>query len=538
MSARHLARMAAASLVTLTAAGAISVLGFATTSGANTTCSGTYTSGCTVTGMTVPGETYAAGTPFSSGQQINIVIPANSVLPSDTELDVVECASPGGVDPTDPSTCDGNTINPNSLQTNGDGSVNYDSYAGSYYQMFALPNAGLGESSDGQPVCNLTSECVLYIGTNNADFTQPHLWSNPYYVDPNGGSNAGLDPGDGTGAVPAPTIRSVAPSSGPTTGGTSVSIIGTNLSGATVVEFGTAAGVVTSDTATTIVATDPAGTAGTVKVAVTTSAGTASDASAFTYYVPGLLRVTTSPALASQITVDGNIADTWGLTWVKEWPRVPTPSASAPSRGTSPRPARAVTVTCRRYHDRHWQLRPAWLPAGDHVAGCAGGGHLHPVGRHPTPMDDWGAYTDLPVGTYSVCFGAVAGYEPPACQPASVAAGATTTITGAYTADSGATGQSGVGLLRATTSPALPSQISIDGNIADTWGLTWLEIAPGSHTVCFSAIQGYTAPGLPDGDGHLRGHHHGDRDLRPTRLPPGADQPGGGRDRLYQRCTG
>jgi len=117
-----------------------------------------------------------------------------------------------------------------------------------------------------------------------------------------------------------------------------------------------------------------------------------------------------------------------------------------------------------------------------------------PSGGSATPMDDWGAYTDLPAGSYSICFGKVAGYTPPACQSATVTAGSTTSVTGNYTVTSGATGQTGVGLLRATTSPALPSQITIDGNIADTWGLTWLEIAPGSHTVCFSALQGYTTP--------------------------------------------
>ena len=51
------------------------------------------------------------------------------------------------------------------------------------------------------------------------------------------------------------------------------------------------------------------------------------------------------------------------------------------------------------------------------------------------------------------------------------------------------------GLLRVTTSPAVPSQISVDGVASDTWGLTWLEIAPGSHQVCFTAVQGFTAPG-------------------------------------------
>jgi hypothetical protein len=115
-------------------------------------------------------------------------------------------------------------------------------------------------------------------------------------------------------------------------------------------------------------------------------------------------------------------------------------------------------------------------------------------------MDDWGVWTDLAAGSYTVCFGAVVGYAPPACQPATVTAGATTTITGDYTVSAGAAGQSGVGLLRVTTSPALPSQITVDGNVADTWGLNWLEIAPGEHAVCFSAVQGYTTPACQEVD--------------------------------------
>lgn len=209
MSVRHVARTVATTLAAVTAVGAFSVLSFASPASA-TTCTGTYASGCTVPGATVPSTSYTAGTPFSSGQQINIVIPANSVLPSSTELDVVECAAPNGVDPTDTSACDGNTINPDSLQTNGDGSVNYDNYTGQYYEMYALPNAALGEGSSGSPKCNLSNECVLYIGTNNLDFTQPHLWSTPFYVNPNGGSNSGANPGDGTPEVPLAVMLPVA----------------------------------------------------------------------------------------------------------------------------------------------------------------------------------------------------------------------------------------------------------------------------------------------------------------------------------------
>ena len=65
--------------------------------------------------------------------------------------------------------------------------------------------------------------------------------------------------------------------SGPTAGGTSVTINGANLSGATAVDFGTGNGAtITSDTATQIIATSPSGT-GTVDVTVTTAGGTSAD---------------------------------------------------------------------------------------------------------------------------------------------------------------------------------------------------------------------------------------------------------------------
>jgi hypothetical protein len=176
---------------------------------------------------------------------------------------------------------------------------------------------------------------------------------------------------------------------------------------------------------------------------VTTAGGTATDAGAFTYYVPGLLRVTTSPALPSQITVDGNIADTWGLTWVKE-------HAGLPHR-----------VLQRGPGLHHPGLPDVTVTAGGHttVTGTfVQRGFLHvttspavpgeitytPSGGSATPMDDWGAYTDLPVGSYSVCFGArwPATRRRPASPPP-LTAGATTTITGTYTVSSGASGQSG-----------------------------------------------------------------------------------------------
>ena len=73
---------------------------------------------------------------------------------------------------------------------------------------------------------------------------------------------------------------------------TIVTITGTNLAGATLVKFGTAATII-SDTATKIVATSPARPAGTVDVTVVTVGGTSAKSSVdhFTY-VARLLTMT------------------------------------------------------------------------------------------------------------------------------------------------------------------------------------------------------------------------------------------------------
>ncbi|GAT62568.1 beta strand repeat-containing protein [Paludibacter jiangxiensis] len=85
--------------------------------------------------------------------------------------------------------------------------------------------------------------------------------------------------------VVAPTVTSISPPSGPLAGGRSVTITGTNLSGATAVKFGTSTASITSNTSTQIVATSPAGAAGTVDITVTTAGGTSatSNSDQFTY---------------------------------------------------------------------------------------------------------------------------------------------------------------------------------------------------------------------------------------------------------------
>jgi hypothetical protein len=101
-------------------------------------------------------------------------------------------------------------------------------------------------------------------------------------------------PGDGkptaeTGAAwvfvgPLPTVTKVEPTRGPASGGTSVTITGSNFNGATAVRFGSSTASFTVNSGTSITAVSPPGS-GSVNVTVTTPAGTSaiSSADVFTY---------------------------------------------------------------------------------------------------------------------------------------------------------------------------------------------------------------------------------------------------------------
>jgi hypothetical protein len=99
-----------------------------------------------------------------------------------------------------------------------------------------------------------------------------------------GGTGAASSAGQFTYVEP-PIISGVSPSSGPTTGGTSVTITGTNLTAATAVRFGGTDATISANTATSITAISPAGSAGAVDITVTTAGGTSATSSVdqFTY---------------------------------------------------------------------------------------------------------------------------------------------------------------------------------------------------------------------------------------------------------------
>ncbi len=95
-----------------------------------------------------------------------------------------------------------------------------------------------------------------------------------------------------------PSVSAVVPNIGPTTGGTSATITGTDFMAVTAVAFGTAAATTfTVNNATQISATSPAETAGPVDVTVTTGGGTSATSSAdkFTFEAPGGVYTAVTP---------------------------------------------------------------------------------------------------------------------------------------------------------------------------------------------------------------------------------------------------
>ncbi len=171
--------------------------------------------------------------PYTDGQSITLAVGANSRFAPNTRIEVLECAAPNGVLPIDDTTCDGNTVQYRSVLVAADGSFQVPAYT-----VYQLPNTVLGEQSNKMPVCNAVRQCVLYIGQDQNDFTQPKMFSPPFTVGsaaalatgpsstasvgstPSGGSTpaggSGAQPGTGD-STPAPVSPGVA-LSGPSGG--------------------------------------------------------------------------------------------------------------------------------------------------------------------------------------------------------------------------------------------------------------------------------------------------------------------------------
>jgi hypothetical protein len=100
-----------------------------------------------------------------------------------------------------------------------------------------------------------------------------------------GGTNNGLS----YTYADAPTITSLTPTSGSTSGGTSVTITGTDLATTEGVTFDGNPAAFAVINSTTVAAVTPAGTAGAVDVVVTTAGGSATSVGGYTYVAgPGI----------------------------------------------------------------------------------------------------------------------------------------------------------------------------------------------------------------------------------------------------------
>jgi subtilisin len=208
----------------------------------------------------------------------------------------------------------------------------------------------------------------------------------------------------------------------------------------------------------------------------------------------GLMRVTTSPAVASPISIDGIHRADWGLDWLSlpagtyEVCFGDVPGFLSPGCRSVDVQA-GVTSVVEGSFERLGLLKvdvlPSGLPATIHVDG--------------EWRDEYGLFAYKAAGTYEVCWGDVPGYSAPACTSVVVGPGATATVVGTYELSATpTTGPAPVpaehGFLRATTSPAVVSSIRVNGTVRGDWGLNWVKVPVGQHEVCFSGVPGFVTP--------------------------------------------
>jgi hypothetical protein len=115
---------------------------------------------------------------YRDGETVTVMIGPNSLFTPNLKVNILECSDPGGTAANLPKSvagCDGNTIQGETILIQADGS-----FSTTDYTLYALPSRTLGEQANWQPVCNATNPCVLYVGQNQEDFTQPKLFSAPF----------------------------------------------------------------------------------------------------------------------------------------------------------------------------------------------------------------------------------------------------------------------------------------------------------------------------------------------------------------------
>jgi hypothetical protein len=110
-------------------------------------------------------------------------------------------------------------------------------------------------------------------------------------------------------------------------------------------------------------------------------------------------------------------------------------------------------------------------------------------------MNDWGFWSNIEPGDYTITFQDMDGYITPSTAVATVNSGETTHIIGDYQVEPSETAEPFThGLLRIQTSPAVPTRIFVDGIPRCDWGLDWVKMPPGTYYLSFSDVFGFNTP--------------------------------------------
>jgi len=243
--------------------------------GTSVTITGTNLNGTTGASGVRFGATNATGYTVNSNTQITATAPANSAGTYDVtvtnggntsatsaadQYTYINAPTVTGVSPTAGPTAGGTTV---TITGTGFAAANPTGAV-----KFGAANATYTINSNTQITATSPANAA---GTYDITVTTP------------GGTSA-TSASDQYTYVAAPTVTGLSVNAGPTGGGTTVTITGTNLSGATAVTFGgTAATGYTVLSGTQISATAPAGAAGTVDIRVTTVGGTSATSASDQY---------------------------------------------------------------------------------------------------------------------------------------------------------------------------------------------------------------------------------------------------------------
>lgn len=177
----------------------------------------------------------------------------------------------------------------------------------------------------------------------------------------------------------------------------------------------------------------------------------------------GLLRVTTSPAVASRVSLDGVVRSDWGLNWLTVPAGAHEVCFSDVPGFTTP-PCEAVTVN----EGSTTVVNGAFGQLGLLKVDVAPAGLASTVFVDGQWRDEYGYYSFIEPGEHQVCWGDVPGFQAPACGTVTVSGGSQATIVGTFTASASpsvgpAPALGASGFLRVSSSPAVPSRIVVDG---------------------------------------------------------------------------